>query len=219
MADPTCDLVVAALLMAAEHQGRQLGELLGALAAAAREEAAMRLRVEAERARIRSDLQIIVVTVVGFITVLLLADRAYYSPYDSPLGQLVLAGIAGIFAGAFALLLRLASGAASHRLLAVGSEDSAMSLAMVLGAGIGAGVVTIVRGLWPPRPSLAEALAGPHGARDPGTVPPAASGPGALARLGLPLVRALGSRHVTAGWSGGDLDVVGGQRRRISPRS
>jgi Flp pilus assembly protein TadB len=124
MADPTCDLVVAALLMAAEHQGRQLGELLSALAGAAREEAAMRMRVEAERARIRSDLQIIVVTVIGFITVLLLADRAYYSPYDSPLGQLVLAGIAGIFAGAFALLLRLARGTRSQRLLPAVAEGS-----------------------------------------------------------------------------------------------
>jgi len=123
VADPACDLVVAALLMAAEHQGRQLGDLLGALAAAAREEAAMRLRVEAERSRIRSDLQIIVVTVVGFIAALLIADRAYYSPYDSPLGQVVLAAIAGIFAAAFALLLHLASGAAPHRLLAARSED------------------------------------------------------------------------------------------------
>ena len=74
VADPTCDLVVAALLMAAEHQGRQLGELLGALAASAREDAAMRLRVEAGRAQIRGDLQIIVITVFGFVTMLLLVD-------------------------------------------------------------------------------------------------------------------------------------------------
>ncbi|TMB90737.1 MAG: pilus assembly protein TadB [Chloroflexi bacterium] len=117
VADPTCDLVVAALLMAAEHQGRQLGELLGALAAAAREEAAMRLHVEAERARVRGDLQIIVVTVVGFMAVLLLVDRPYYTPYDSPVGQLVLAAIAGVFIGAFALLLRLAGSAAPQRLM------------------------------------------------------------------------------------------------------
>jgi tight adherence protein B len=124
VADPTCDLVVAALLMAAEHQGRHLGELLGALAAAAREEAAMRLRVEAERARIRGDLQIIVVTILGFVAVLLFVDRGYYSPYDSPLGQLVLAAIAGVFIAAFALLLRLGRSAAPTRLLSAHREDA-----------------------------------------------------------------------------------------------
>jgi len=124
VADPTCDLVVAALLMAAEHQGRQLGELLGALAASAREDAAMRLRVEAGRAQIRGDLQIIVITVFGFVTMLLLVDRGYYTPYDSPLGQLVLAAIAGIFAGALALLLRLATLSTPHRLLVAGSKET-----------------------------------------------------------------------------------------------
>jgi hypothetical protein len=124
VADPTCDLVVAALLMAAEHQGRQLGELLGALAASAREDAAMRLRVEAGRAQIRGDLQIILVTVFGFVTMLLLVDRGYYTPYDSPLGQLVLAAIAGIFAGSLALLLRLARLSTPHRLLVTRSEET-----------------------------------------------------------------------------------------------
>lgn len=122
VADPTCDLVVAALLMAAEHQGRQLGELLGALAASAREDAAMRLRVEAGRAQVRGDLQIILITVFGFVTILLLVDRSYYAPFDSPLGQLVLAAIVGIFAGALAMLLRLATDSTARRLLAARSE-------------------------------------------------------------------------------------------------
>ena len=83
-----------------------------------------------------------------------------------------------------------------------------MSLAMLLGAGLGAGVVMIARGLWPPRQSLAKALAAPHGARNPGTVTPSVSTPGLLARLGRPLVRALGSWQVTAAWSAGHLSVV-----------
>jgi len=82
-----------------------------------------------------------------------------------------------------------------------------MSLAMLLGAGMGAGVVMIARGLWPARPSLAQALA-PHGVRTPGTVTPSASTPGVLARIARPLVRALGSRQVMAAWSAGHLSVV-----------
>jgi Flp pilus assembly protein TadB len=118
LADPTCDLVVAALLMAAENHGRQLGELLSTLARSARDEASMRLRVDAGRARIRGDLQIIVATVVGFVVVFLAFDRAYYAPYDAPLGQLVLTGIGGIFAAAFWLLVRLGGIASPQRLLA-----------------------------------------------------------------------------------------------------
>ena len=60
MADPTCDLVVAALILAAEHQAQRLGELLGSLAAAARDQATMRLRVEAGRARTRTSVKVIV---------------------------------------------------------------------------------------------------------------------------------------------------------------
>jgi hypothetical protein len=53
LADPTGDLVIAALVLAAEQQARQLGDLLGSLAQAAREQASMRMRVEAglERGR------------------------------------------------------------------------------------------------------------------------------------------------------------------------
>lgn len=83
----------------------------------------MRLRVEAERARIRSDLQIIVLTVVGFMAVLLFVDRAYYAPYDSPTGQLVLAAVSAVFVTAFLLLLRLARGAPAIRLLSSDSEE------------------------------------------------------------------------------------------------
>ena len=60
VADPTCDLVVAALVLAAEHQAQRLGELLGSLAQAARDQATMRLRVEAGRARTRTSIKVIV---------------------------------------------------------------------------------------------------------------------------------------------------------------
>ena len=36
-----------------------------------------------------------------------------------------------------------------------------MTIAIALGAGIGAGLCMIARGFWPPRLSLAEALAAP----------------------------------------------------------
>ena len=107
VADPMADLVVAALTMAATEQARRLGDLLGTLAAATREQAAMRLRVEASRARTRTVSAavagIAAASAVGF----LMFDRSYLQPYDTAVGQLVLAGVGGCFGMAFWLLARM----------------------------------------------------------------------------------------------------------------
>ena len=56
---PIADLVVAALVVAANGSVRELAELLGTLAGSARDEASMQLRVEAARARMRTAVQVI----------------------------------------------------------------------------------------------------------------------------------------------------------------
>ncbi|MBV9661051.1 MAG: hypothetical protein JO337_07835 [Acidimicrobiales bacterium] len=107
VADPTCDLVVAALVLAAEHQAQRLGELLGSLAAAARDQATMRLRVEAGRARTRTSVKVIVGATGALVLALALFNRSYLSPYDSANGQLVLVLVGGVFAVAFTWLARM----------------------------------------------------------------------------------------------------------------
>jgi Flp pilus assembly protein TadB len=107
VADPTCDLVVAALVLAAEHQAQRLGELLGSLAAAARDQATMRLRVEAGRARTRTSVKVIVGATGALVLALALFNRSYLSPYDSATGQLVLVLVGGVFAVAFTWLARM----------------------------------------------------------------------------------------------------------------
>ncbi|MHB1927836.1 MAG: type II secretion system F family protein [Acidimicrobiales bacterium] len=118
LADPTADLVVAALLLAVEHRARRLGELLGSLAAAAREHAGMRLRVQAGRARTRTSVRVVVGATLAMAAGLALADRGYLAPYNSALGQLVLAGVGAIFTGAFTWLARMARPEPTGRLLA-----------------------------------------------------------------------------------------------------
>ena len=83
VADPTCDLVVAALILAAEHQANRLGELLGSLAQAARDQATMRLRVEAGRARVRTSVKVIVGVTAGLVLALAVLNRGYLAPYDT----------------------------------------------------------------------------------------------------------------------------------------
>jgi Flp pilus assembly protein TadB len=125
LADPTADLVVAALLLASRSQARRLGELLGALARAARDDATMRLRVEAGRARTRTSARIVVGVTLAMAVGLVVTNRGYLEPYNSVSGQLVLAGVGGLFGAAFWLLGRMARIQAPQRLLGTDIDDRA----------------------------------------------------------------------------------------------
>ncbi|WP_410648564.1 type II secretion system F family protein [Amycolatopsis sp. cmx-4-54] len=127
--DPTADLVLAALVLAAEHQARQLGDLLGSLATTAREQAAMRMRVETGRARTRTSVRVIVATTLTFAAGVVVFNRAYLDVYNTATGQLVLLLIGALFAAGFAWLARIATGGRQPRVLildspaAVGARD------------------------------------------------------------------------------------------------
>lgn len=96
--DPAGDVVVASLLLAATERAQRLGDLLGALASATREEVAMRQAVEASRASARSAVR--TVTGCSFALVVLMAvfARSYLAPYHSLGGQVVL-GVVGVIFG------------------------------------------------------------------------------------------------------------------------
>jgi tight adherence protein B len=123
LADPTGDLVIAALVLAAQQQARQLGDLLGSLAHAAREQASMRMRIEAGRARNRTSVRVIVGTTLAFAVAVVLLNSDYVSAYDSTTGQLVLLGIGGLFALGFTWLMRIATVTDPDRFLAL-TEDA-----------------------------------------------------------------------------------------------
>ncbi|MGX7828991.1 type II secretion system F family protein [Actinokineospora sp. 24-640] len=125
--DPVGDLVIAALLLAAEQQTRQLAELLGSLADAARGQASMRMRVEAGRARTRTSVRVIVGTTLAFAVAVVLLNRSYMGAYDSAAGQIVLLGIGALFAAGFAWLNRIARVAQPDRFLSTADHDWATS--------------------------------------------------------------------------------------------
>ncbi|MEV8440084.1 type II secretion system F family protein [Actinosynnema sp. NPDC051121] len=125
--DPVGDLVIAALLLAAEQQTRQLADLLGSLADAARGQASMRMRVEAGRARTRTSVRVIVGTTLAFAVAVVLLNRDYMGAYDSAAGQIVLLGIGALFAAGFAWLNRIARVAQPDRFLSTADQDSATS--------------------------------------------------------------------------------------------
>lgn len=118
LADPTADLVVSALILAARGEAQNLAELLGSLAEAARDDADMRLRVDANRARIRTSVRVIGAVTVAMIAALVLFNGSYLRPFDSVGGQAVLALVFAGFAGGLLWLHVMSRYRAPDRFLA-----------------------------------------------------------------------------------------------------
>ena len=122
--DPVADLVVASLAIAAERQAQRLSDLLSQIAVSAREQTAMRLRVETGRARTYASSKALVAITFGLAVVLMVFSPTFMEPYDTATGQLVLIGIGALFAGALWGLVQLGRPATSPRLLS-GIEGAA----------------------------------------------------------------------------------------------
>ncbi|MGH9244754.1 MAG: type II secretion system F family protein [Acidimicrobiales bacterium] len=106
MNDPMGDLVVAALVLAADKSPKRLGFLLGELAQSARAEANMRLKVDAGRARTRTSTRVVTATTLIFTLGIMLINRDYMDPYNSVAGQIVLLFVGGLFALSFVWMAR-----------------------------------------------------------------------------------------------------------------
>lgn len=117
VADPVCDLVVAALVLASQNQAHSLADLLSSLAKAARDKAAVQLRTAASRAKVRTSVRAITAIVLGMAVGLMLFDRSYLAPYSSPVGQLMLLVVGAVFAGSFVWLAKIARGTPPPRFL------------------------------------------------------------------------------------------------------
>ena len=118
LAHPSGDLVVTALTLAAHGSVGDLNELLGTLALAAREEAAMRMRVDAARARLRTAVRVISIVTATMAVGLMVLNRSYLDVYGSGVGQLVLAFVALTWGAALWWLGRMSQFLAPERFLA-----------------------------------------------------------------------------------------------------
>jgi Flp pilus assembly protein TadB len=127
VADPVADLIVAALTIAADRQAQRLPELLTQIAAAAREQSSMRLRVDTGRARTYASARALVVITFGLAVGLLLFSPSFMVPYDTATGQLVLMGIGGMFAGALAGLVSMSRPTLPPRLFVGDAEVGGMA--------------------------------------------------------------------------------------------
>lgn len=118
LSHPTGDLVVASLSLASQGAVGDLGELLSTLAVAARDEAGMRLRVEAARARLRTAVRVIAGCTATTAVGLLLLNRSYVSVYGTGAGQVVLLMVAGLWGASLWWMSRMGRFIAPDRFLA-----------------------------------------------------------------------------------------------------
>jgi tight adherence protein B len=126
IADDVGDLVVGALLLAADPSQKAggLARQLDELARRARQKAGYRQRVQIGRARIYASARAITLITLGVVMVLLVFGRDFLAPYGTPVGQLALLSIGGLFAIGFALLARLSRLRATERFLVAPTRGS-----------------------------------------------------------------------------------------------
>lgn len=105
--DASADLVLAALILNAQRRGQGLGEVLGGLSVAAREELDMRRKVMAGRAGLRRGVQVVVAMTVSIGVFLTTVGGTYVQPYDTFAGQVALLVVLAIFGVGFAWMRRL----------------------------------------------------------------------------------------------------------------
>lgn len=106
LADPTADMVVNVLQAAAQHQARDIAAGLSGVGRAARRQASARLRVATGRARTRTSTRIVVIVVLATAVLLNLFAHDFLAPYGTAFGQIILALIGAMFAGALLWMVR-----------------------------------------------------------------------------------------------------------------
>lgn len=96
--DPAGDRIAAALIIATGRRGGGVRDVLNALAVMLARDVAARRDIEADRAQHRTTVKWLTAFVAGF-TVFAVLNRNYSAPYGTATGELVLALVAGLYAG------------------------------------------------------------------------------------------------------------------------
>ena len=121
--DPSADLIVATLILNARLRGPGLRDVLSSLARSARADLDMRRRVAASRSSTRRSVQIVIGVTVAFVLGLAIFNRSYVAPYSSPVGQVVLILVIGLFAAGFVWMRRLSEFEMPERFL-LGKQEA-----------------------------------------------------------------------------------------------
>jgi len=115
--DPAGDRIAAALIIATGRRGGGVRDVLNSLAVMLARDVAARREIEADRAQHRTTVKWLTAFVGGF-TIFAVLNRTYSAPYGTAAGELVLALVAGLYAGGLLWLHHLGSVPVPGRFLA-----------------------------------------------------------------------------------------------------
>lgn len=114
--DATGDLVAANLILGARRRGAGLASVLEGLAESVAADVRARRQVEADRAKPRATARWVTLISVG-VLVILAVSGTYVRPYQSPLGQVILVALLGMYVATLVWMKRMAMGRAMPRFL------------------------------------------------------------------------------------------------------
>lgn len=120
LGDPLADLLAATLALNARLGGRNLADVLDALATAVRAEAHTLREIRARQAQQRLTARIVAVAPLVIVVAIRRTNPAYLAPFSTPTGQAVLALAALLIAVGYIVMLALTRPPASTRLVSGG---------------------------------------------------------------------------------------------------
>jgi Flp pilus assembly protein TadB len=118
LGDAAVDEATAPLILASRFGGSDLQSLLATAAANTRDQIALWQRIEIARAKPRRDMRLVIAVTLVFTFGVLLIGHGYFKPFGTPVGQVVLLAVAGLFAAGFAAMNRLSRPQPMPRLFA-----------------------------------------------------------------------------------------------------
>jgi Flp pilus assembly protein TadB len=107
LGDAAVDEAIAPLILASRFGGSDLQGLLATAAGNTRDQIALWQRIEIARAKPRRDMRLVIAVTLVFTLGVLLIGHGYFKPFGTPVGQIVLLAVAGLFASGFGAMNRL----------------------------------------------------------------------------------------------------------------
>jgi len=114
--DATGDLVAANLILGARRRGAGLASVLESLAESVAADVRARRQVEADRAKPRATARWVTLITVAVLAVLAVTGE-YVQPYTSPVGQVILALLLGLYVATLVWMRTMATGQALPRFI------------------------------------------------------------------------------------------------------
>jgi len=135
--DATGDVIAANLILGARRRGTGLAAVLESLAESVAADVRARREIEADRAKPRATARwvtIISVTVLAFLAL----SGDYVAPFGSPIGQLILTALLGLYVATLVWMRRMATGAPLPRFIGNTGQFTKTDAVVVANPGVGA---------------------------------------------------------------------------------